>query len=87
MPHKDGKGPAEKGMDSCIDKHGNVNAEQFSELFTRAIRGELNNIDDPRGGYTPRGGYRKTGPQPGPGPFHGETTHYGLDDVGQGEKK
>jgi len=81
MPDKKGKGPHKQ---NCP-----LSNEQFNDLFTRAIRGELNNIDDPRGGYTARGGYRKVPPQPGPGPFHGETTHYGLDDIGQGkaEKK
>jgi len=79
--HK-GKGP---GMGQCTNPDGSVNSEQFSELFTKIIRGEP--IDDPRGGYTSRGGYRKTGPQQGPGPFHGETTYHGLDDVGQSKKK
>jgi hypothetical protein len=69
----------------CYNPDGSLNNERFNEMFSRVIRGELNNVDDPRGGYTPQG-YRKTGPQQGPGPFQGETTYAGLDDIGQGKK-
>ena len=60
--------------------------EVFNDMFTKCIRGELNNADDPRGGYSQREGYRKV-PNPGQGPFEGGTMFHGLDDIGQGKGK
>ena len=58
--------------------------EVFNDMFTKCIRGELNNADDPRGGYSPREGYRKV-PNPGQGPYQGGTMWHGLDEIGQGK--
>lgn len=67
------------------DKHEHTPADEtFNDMFTKCIRGELNNADDPRGGYSQREGYRKV-PNPGQGPFEGGTMWHGLDDIGQGK--
>jgi hypothetical protein len=90
MPNRDKKGPkgkgpkTGKGLGPCKDKHGNLNTDMFNEQFTKVIRGELNNVDDPRGGYSQRDGYRKQ-TNPGQGPFTGGTVFHGLDEIGSGK--
>lgn len=66
------------------NKHNTPPAEVFNDMFTKCVRGELNNLDDPRGGYSEREGFRQT-PNPGQGPFQGGTMWHGLDDIGSGK--